>query len=48
MHSAPALAPTLAARHTPAGLRHLYDGLHTALDPFAVLATRGRFKRGKS
>ena len=46
-HSAPALEATLAARHTHAGLRHLYNGLHTALDPYAVLAARGKFKRGK-
>ena len=41
-HSAPALEATLAARHTHAGLRHLYNGLHTALDPYAVLAARGK------
>ncbi len=46
-HSAPALDPTLAARHTHGGLRHLYDGLHTALDPYAALAAHGKFKRGK-
>ena len=46
-HSSPALEATLAARHTHAGLRHLYNGLHTALDPYAVLAARGKFKRGK-
>lgn len=45
--SAPALQASLAARHTPAGLRHLYDGLSTALDPSALLATRGKFVPGK-
>lgn len=45
--SSPALDASLTARHTPAGLRHLYDGLHTALDPYAMLATRGKFTPDK-
>ena len=45
-HSALALEARLAGRHTDAGLRHLYNGLHTALDPYAVLTARGKFKRG--
>ena len=46
-HSAAELDDILAMRHTHAGLRHLYDGLHTALDPYAALATHGKFKRDK-
>jgi 4-cresol dehydrogenase (hydroxylating) len=53
LHStSPALEASVAARHTPSGLRHLHDGLHTALDPFATLAARGKFgaakRRGKA
>jgi len=46
-HACPELDDILAARHTHPGLRHLENGLSTALDPYATLATRGRFKRGK-
>jgi 4-cresol dehydrogenase (hydroxylating) len=46
-HGGAELDDTLAALHTPAGLHHLYDGLQTALDPYATFAVHGRFKLGK-